>query len=320
MPTVTASADSVVASRPGIHIPENFAAVIASGLDEVFKRAMERPSEGKQFMRELSMNKAQYKFQSHYGLGTVAQNSDTESLPYDEKGLGFDWTLTSNTFRGAIAISQELQEDELYGTINDLQSDLSDQYRTSEELVIADVFNRCLGASGAPFICEDGMYLIDSSRPNAYDAVASWSNLESASTITPTSIYTALINFASHKDERGQTSPLVLRKIIIRPTDEKTLWEILKSDLRPTDAMNAANFMRGRFEYTTYNYLTSAVILYLADDPKGSKNELIFGNRISPSTYTWKDGTNPDIIRQRIRGRFGTGCGRPWIWRGGTVS
>lgn len=320
MGTVTASAKSVTYSNPGIHLSDNFAEVLAAGLDDVFKRTMKRPSEGMQFFRNRKMNKLTDKFQSHYGLGVVSQNADAETLVYDEKGLGFGWELTSNTFRGAIAISRDLQEDELYGTVSDLQSDLSESYRLTEELVMADVFNRCLGTAGAPFVCEDGMYLIDSARPNAYKVAGTWSNLEASSAITPTSIYTATLNFAANKDERGQLAPLTLKKLIIRPTDEKTVWEILKSDLRPTDAMNAANFMKGRFEYTVYNFLTSAVVLYLAGDSKGSDNELIWGERMAPSIKTWEDGTNPDIIRQRIRGRFGCGCGRPTIWRGGVVS
>lgn len=320
MATLTASALSKSYSNPGIHISDNFAAVLQTGLDDVFKRTMARPSEGMAYVRNRKMNKLTDKFQSHFGLGVVSQNSDTERLVYDEKGLGFGWELTSNIFRGAIAISRELKEDELYGTITDLQADLSESYKTTEELVIADAFNRCLGTAGAPFLCEDGMYLIDSDRPNAYKVAGTWSNLESASAITATSIYTATLNFAANKDERGYLAPLTLKKIVIRPTDEKALWEILKSDLRPTDAMNAANFMKGRFEYSVYNYLTSAVVLYLAGDPKGKDNELIFGERMSPSIKTWEDGTNPDIIRQRIRGRFGLGCGRPTMWRGGTVS
>uniref|UniRef100_A0A6M3JZ78 Putative capsid protein n=1 Tax=viral metagenome TaxID=1070528 RepID=A0A6M3JZ78_9ZZZZ len=320
MPTVTASADYVRYSQPGIHLAENFAAVLAAGLDEVAKRDMKRPAEGAQFFHPRTANKASIKFQSYYGLGVVAQNRDADDLPYDEQGLGFDYEITMNTFRGAIAIEKELQEDELYGAISDLQSNLVESAKTAVELVMADVFNRSLGTAGAPFICEDGMYFIDSSRPNAHTQAGTWSNLEASASITPTSLYTAQLAFAALKDERGMLAPQVMRRIVCRPTDEKTLWEILKSDLRPTDAMNAANYMRGRFEYTVYNYLTSAVILYLAGDPKSAQNELEFVWRKRPEIVTWKDGTNPDITRQRIRYRIGIGCRRPYLWRGGVVS
>lgn len=318
MATLTASALSVSASKPGIHVVDNFAAVLQTGLDEVFKRTMTRPTEGMQFFRKKNMNKINYKFQSHYGLGVVSQNGDTEKLVYDEKGLGFGWTLSTNIFRGAIAISRELQEDELYGSISDLQSELSESYRLTTELVMADAFNRALGT--APFLCEDGMYFIDSARPNPYVAAGTWSNLEASSAITAASLYTAQLAFAANKDERGQLAPLKLTKIIIRPTDEKTLWELLKSDLRPSDAMNAKNYFNGRFEYVVYNFLSSAYIFYMAGDPSSNANELYFGERKAPEIKTWDDGTNPDIVRQRVRGRFGIGCGRPQFWRGGVVS
>jgi len=321
MATFTASADSVTYSRPGIHVKENFEAVLATGLDEVFKREMERPAEGMQFFRTQAMKKATHKFQSYYGLGTVSQNRDTEELPYDEMGLGFDNELTVNTFRGAIKIEKELIEDELYGVISGRQQELVDSEKLSRELVLADVFNRALGTSGAPFLCEDGMYFIDSGRPHAFKQAGTWSNLEAASAITPNQLFDTQLNFATHVDERGQLSPLKMTHMIVRPTDEKTVWEILNSDKRPYDAQNAKNFQYGRFEAIVYNMLTAAVAFYVAAPGgfKSMKNELIFGDRVAPQLETWKTNGN-DVTHQRIRTRYGIACNSPYIWRGGTVS
>ena len=320
MATVTASADSVTYSRPGIHVAENFAAVVAAGLDEVYKREMERPRQGMQYFRSLPMKKRVHKFQGYYGLGTVSQNRDSEDLPYDEMGLGFDWELSVNTFRGAIQIEKELVEDELYGVIADRQQELVESEALTRELVLADVFNRALGASGAPFICEDGMYLIDSDRPNAFKRAGTWSNLEAPSAITPLSIFTAQLSFAGNTDERGQKAPMKLVKIIIHPNEEKDLWEILKSDLRPTDAMNAANYQKGRFQYEVYDMMTAQQIMYYGADAFSSpKNELRFGDRVAPQLETWTTNGG-DVTHQRIRTRYGVGCGRPWAWRGGVVS
>lgn len=315
---LTIGARSVSAAFPGTMTKDKFGAVLQKGLDEVFKRRWEMPMQGEEYFRTRTTDHQTMKFQSHYGLGLVAQNRDVDALPYDEKGLGFGYGITTNVFRGGIAVERELQELELYGSINDKQQELLRSATDTVELVMADVFNRALGTSGAPFVCEDGMYLIDSARPNAYAPAGTWSNLEANSAITPTSLYTASLNFATHRDERGKLSPLTMRKIIVRPLDEKTIWEILKSDLRPTDAMNASNFFKGRFEYTVYNHLTSAYILYLAGDSKGSDNELQFLWRVRPQIETWNDG--PDIVRQRVRMAMGVGCGRPFIWRGGVVT
>ena len=311
-------ARSVSASHPGILVKDNFGAVLQKGLDEVFKRRWEMPMQGDQYFRVRNTDHQTMKFQSHFGMGLVAQNRDVDALPYDEKGLGFGYGITTNVFRGAIAVERELQELELYGSINDKQQELLRSATDTVELVMADVFNRAMGTAGAPFVCEDGMYLIDTARPNAYAPAGTWSNLEAPSAITPTSLYAATINFATNRDERDKLSPLTMRKIIVRPTDEKAIWEILKSDLRPTDSMNTANYFRGRFEYQVYNHLTSSYIFYWAGDPKGSDNELQFLWRVRPSIETWNDG--PDIVRQRVRFACGVGAGRPYILRGGVVS
>jgi len=321
MATKTAAALSVSASRPGIHVPENFGAVLQTGLDDVFKRSMKRPREGMQFLRPVSMKKSTHKFQSYYGLGTVSQNRDSEDLPYDEMGLGFDNELTSNTFRGAIKIEKELQEDELYGVITGRQQELVESEALSRELVIADVFNRALGASGAPFLCEDGMYFIDSARPNAFKRAGNWSNLEASSAITPNQLFDTQLSFSTTRDERGQLTPMKMSHIIVRPADEKTVWEILKSDKRPYDAQNAKNFQFGRFQAIVYNMLTTATAFYAAmpEGFKSTKNELYFGDRVAPQLETWTSNGG-DVTHQRIRTRYGIACNRPYAWKAHTVS
>ena len=320
MGTLEASALATSSSRPGIHIPENFQAVLATGLDEVRKRELNRPSQSQKYFRIQQMKKATHKFQSYYGLGTVSENRDSEELPYDEMGLGFDWELSVNTFRGAIKIEKELVEDELYGVISDRQQELVESERLSRELVLADMFNRAQGASGAPTLCEDGMYFLDDERPNAFKRAGLWGNLLAISAITPTYLFDTQLEFRNYRDERDQKSPMMMRKMIIRPAEEETVWEILKSDLRPTDAMNAKNYQFGRFEYETFDMMTAQQVLFYAGDSfSSSKNELYYGDRVSPEINTWtSDGG--DVTHQRVRSRFGIGCGRPHAWRGGPVS
>jgi hypothetical protein len=165
------------------------------------------------------------------------------------------------------------------------------------------------------------MYFIDSSRPNAFKRAGTWSNLESTGAITPTGIFNVQLNFNGNKDERGQKAPLKMTHMIHRATEAKTVWEILKSDKRPTDASNAKNYQYGRFEAIQYDMLTSAACFYVAADGgfNSMKNELIFGDRVSPELETWtSDGG--DVTHQRIRTRFGMGAGRPYTWRAHAVS
>lgn len=318
MATVTASERSVTQSFPGVHIPENFDAVCKTGLDDVFRRDIEEPRQGMQFFKKKNLTKASETYQSYYGLGEVQQVRDGENIPADEFGLGFDMTLTSNTFKGQIKITKDLIEDEQYGVIKDRQQQLVESFRRTQEMVLADVFNRALGASGAPFICEDGMYLGDSARPNPFALAGTWSNLESAGSITAASLFQTQLNFRSYKNERGQLTPLKMKAIVIRPQDEQTVWEILKTDRDVNTSINKKNYQQDRFEYIVYDYLTSAVNFFIAEDRGGAKNELYFGDRISPELRTWWDDT--DVLAQRIRARFGVGCGRPYMFRFQDVS
>ena len=107
--------------------------------------------------------------------------------------------------------------------------------------------------------------------------------------------------------------------MIIRPNEEKTVWEIVNSDKRPNDAQNARNFQYGRFQYQVYNMLTAAVAIYYAGDFKSEKNELRFGDRVSPQLETWTSNGG-DVTHQRIRTRHGVGCGRPHFWRAHALS
>lgn len=315
MATKTASAKSISQSFTGVHIPENFEAVIKTGLDDVFKRSLEEPRQGSRYFDDESLNKASKKFQSYYGLGEVQQVSDGENIPSDEMGLGFDWELSSNTYKGKIEITKDLIEDELYGVIKDRQQELVDSYHRTKEQVMADVFNRALGASGAPFLCEDGMYLGDDSRPQPFALAGTWGNLESEGTITAASLFQTQLNFRSYKNERGQLTPLHLDKIVVRPQDEKTVWEILKTEKDIETSINKMNYQQNRFNYEVYDHLTSAIAVFIAKD---GTNELKFGNRIAPELRTWQDDT--DVYAQRVRGRYGVGCGRPYKFRFQDVS
>jgi len=300
MATETASARSVTQSFAGVMIPENFQAVCEAGLDDVFKDSLKEPRQG------------------YYGLGEVQQVRDGEDIPSDEFGLGFDWSLTSNTYKGKIEITKDLIEDELYGVIKDRQKELVASFHRARETVLADVFNRSLGASGAPFLCEDGLYLGDDERPQPYALAGTWGNLEAPGALTAAGIFQTQLNFRQYKNERGNLTPLKLKKIVVRPNEEKTVWEILRTDRDVNTSINKKNYQQNRFDYEVYDYMTSAVAVFVADDAGGAKNHLKYGDRISPETRTWWDGQ--DVMVQRIRARFGVGCGRPYIFRFQDVS
>jgi len=319
----TASAASQLQITPSdISTVEAYSLALTRGLEKVWARDYDPLMEMMKFVREEDTRFESGTLRTYRGLdGVISQNRDTDDMPYKQGGEGFAITYNTYNYRGAIAFDRTMQEVEDRGIVKKLQGDLVKKARLTLEEAIADIFNRGVNPTNAPILADDGMYLVDTARPNANPKAAAWSNQETAAAITPSSIYTAQLNAAATLDENGDAiDPQMISTIWARPQDEKVLWEIAKSDLRPTDAMNARNFQVGRFEIGIMRRLTDAAIFYQMSDMKGDDNELVLKWREHPAQFAWQDGSNPDIFRQRVRFAFGFQLGSPRrTWRGGEV-
>jgi len=325
--TKTAAAKAAIQNTGSdIFTSEAFKAALTKGLLKVFKREFAIVEQGMQFFREETQKRESETLQAYRQIGgSVPQNRDADEIPYVTTSDGFSYVRQTFNYRRGLAIERTLMEVDDVGVIRNRQADLARNAAITREQACADVFNRMLGAAGAPVLSDDGMYLIDSDRPNADPAGGLWSNLEATSAITPDSIFQAQLNARATTGDDGELFPLRVQYIICRPADSKKLWEIANSDYRPTDAMNVNNYFKemneAKFDVIVYDHLTSANIIYGLCDPKSDMNELQYVWRVKPSFLTWQDGTNPDIMRQRVRMAFGLALGSPRkAWRGGAVA
>lgn len=324
----SASAKTAVANTGSdIFTSEAFKGALTKGLLEVFKREFEIVEQGLQFLREDSQRRESETVQSYRQIGgSVPQNRDADEIPYVTTSDGFSYTRQTYNYRRGIAIERTLMEIDDVGVIRGRQTDLARNAAITREQAIADIFNRAMGgASGAPVLADDGLYLINDARPNPDPAGGTWSNKEATSAITPDAIFQAQLNARATTSDDGELFPLKVQFIMCRPSDSKKLWEIRNSDYRPTDALNVNNYFKemtdATFDIIVYDHLTSANIFYGLCDPKSDMNELMWIWRVKPSFLTWQDGTNPDIMRQRVRMAFGLALGSPKkAWRGGAVS
>lgn len=324
---LTASAKSSIQTSPAeILVQEAFQLALARGLDKVWKREFDVLQQGMQFVREESISRESASYQTYRTLGgLVSQSRDTDEIPYITTGDGFGFSVQTYNYRTGIAIERTLDEVDDVGVSRGRQMEMTDMCKRTFEYAIADVFNRGINPTNAPVLCDDGMYLIDTARPNANPKAGTWSNQEANSAITPSAIFQAQLNARATTDENGELAPQKIRAIICRPQDSKTLWEIRNSNYRPTDAMNVNNYFKefkdATFDVVVYDYLTSSSIFYVLNDPKSDNNELMFFWRVRPEFKTWLDGSNPDVTRQRVRFAFGIGVGSPRkMWRGGVIT
>ena len=317
----TSAAKSTVQPPAGGQMSDrDFQALLTAGTDEVFKRGFETPFQGDMFYEDMALTKQTHTTQTTVGMGNIGRNDDGETIRNDSQSLGFAHSMSSIEYRGKAEWTRKLLEDELYGQLTDNSVELMQGANRTVEEIMADGINRGLGAAGTahPFLCEDGLGLIASGRPNPHPLGGTWSNLESTAAISPSSIFTAMLAFRAHKNERGQKNPLRMTTMYIRPQDEAAVVEALNSQLRPTDSMNAVNHLAGRgITYMIYDYMSSAYILYKGEG--AVRNELKSLWRVRPTVDEWPK-TDTDVFAVRVRFRYGVGCGRPDCFRGGIVS
>ena len=107
-------------------------------------------------------------------------------------------------------------------------------------------------------------------------------------------------------DGNGDLAPQMLDKVIVSPELEDTMRLISGTTLKVSTSLNDTNVVSGT-PYEVWHWLDAYTIIYCGD----GENGLEFHVRQNPSTYTWEDGNNPDIIRTRLRMQLGTGCKRP---------
>jgi hypothetical protein len=315
----TAATKTNVIAQPGLHLKENFAALLEANLEWAKNREWDRKLQGLKFYRQETTNKDHVIRQYHHGIGLVPANRDADNLPLDNAALGFQNTITMVTYRLAMRWERETMEDDQYGVVGPRQAKFLSALNKTIEYHTADGFNNGFGASGsAPFIAADGLYLFDTPRNASHPGVATWSNEETASALTDNSLWTMDQAFADNTDERGHIAPLIMSDIIIPKELERKAFQLARSERTPEDAMNAANYHQG-LTYHVWNYLTdvNAWFGFGGDGGfQGPQNELVFIWRVRPNTMTVEVGGNPDVVSQRQRSRWAMGVDLPYAWRG----
>jgi hypothetical protein len=252
--------------------------------------------------------------------GTMPLNRDADTLPFIDGGEGFDYTFRTYNYRQAVKHERRLQEVDDVGIITEQYEWLMDNSKRTLKWAQADVFNRGLGAAGAPFVCLDGMYFIDSGRPNPDPMTPTWSNLEATSDITDDAFFQAQLNANNTVGANGDPLRLKIKKLLIPQAYEKAMWELTNTQNIVGSANNDANWGYKRFEYEVLDDLSSNVIYYELDDTKSEKNglQMRWTNRPGLADI---DFENPDVMGKRLRMTFGIGCLDPrYVWRGGALN
>jgi len=294
-----------------------------ASLDEASSILAKTPIQGSKYYKVRNTTKNNISSRDMYGIGLAEVNSDAEDLPIEKAIAGYDTTITSYVIRQSMGIAREAMDDDRFGVIADQTSRLMQSGSKTIERILADSFNRGFGTADGittadtnlALLAEDGLALFSGSRPQPRATAADWSNLNTAGALTASTVAGARTDFNTYLDGNGDLAPQMLSKVIVSPELEDTMREISGSTLKVDTSLNTTNIVSGT-PYEVWHWLNADTIIYCGD----GENGLEFHVRQNPSTYTWEDGNNPDLIRTRLRMQLGTGLKRPGKFIGQTTA
>ena len=313
MPTAS-TASNKAQGFIGAIVSEQFPDLLDTSFQKVYSRTWKREIQGLSHFKQESTSRNSVKESTITGLGLMQRSDDEDNLPLDTPLPGFDNEVTPLDYRLSIRITERMRETDQWGQIGKLQSMLARSPLDSIEYHSADVFNTGFDSTGQ-FLAGDGMYLFDDERPFEDASLGNWSNLESASALTPTSFETARLNFRSTLNERGLLRPLTAAKLIVPPALEKTARTIFESTGSTGNNHNDINFHKGQVQIDVWDYLTDTNAWFVCA-PMDELFELKWYWRVKPNFKGNALSDNPDVYMQRARMSFAAGCLRPHSLRG----
>ena len=174
------------------------------------------------------------------GLGAAAVKSEGMGVQYDSTSETYTARYVFETIALAFAISEEAEEDGLYGSIGKkLSRALARSYKHTIAVRVANILNNGFtsGLGG------DGVYLFSASHPLKSGGTAS-NLLANAADLSETSLEDMLIQIDNTTDDRGIPADIEGRKLVLPTALRYTAHRILNSNGRVDTANNDENAIK----------------------------------------------------------------------------
>ena len=227
------------------------------------------------------------------GFGVAPIKQEGAAVEYDFGEEGWRARFTHSTIALAFAITEEAEEDGLYGSLGAKYSKaLARSMQHTKEIHGASVFNNGHDAGGS-YNGGDGVPLYSASHPLMGGGTLS-NKLATAADISEVSLEAALIQIEGWTDERGIPAAIMAKKLVIPRQLKFRAQRILKGDWQVDSAERNINAMKsmGMFPegFSVNHRLTDTDAWYImTDQPEGLTH------------YVRKK------ISRRIEGDFSTG-------------
>ena len=174
------------------------------------------------------------------GFGAAPTKAEGAMISYDSGREGFVSRYVHETVALAFAITEEAEEDGLYGSLGAKYARaLARSMQHTKEIKGANIFNNATTTS----LGGDGQALLDGSHPLGGGGTAS-NILATPADLSETSLETLLVQISQAVDDRSKPIALSGRKLAVPPGLIFIAERIIKSNLRPGTADNDINAMR----------------------------------------------------------------------------
>jgi hypothetical protein len=174
------------------------------------------------------------------GFGAAPTKAEGAMINYDSGREGFVSRYVHETVALAFAITEEAEEDGLYGSLGAKYARaLARSMQQTKEIKGANIFNNATTTS----LGGDGQALLDGLHPLGGGGTAS-NILGTPADLSETSLETLLIQISTAVDDRSIPIALSGRKLAVPPQLVFIAERIIKSNLRPGTADNDINAMR----------------------------------------------------------------------------
>jgi hypothetical protein len=212
------------------------------GLNTVFGMEYDRYPE--QWRAIFSVEQSQKAFEEDVqmiGFGAAPTKAEGAMINYESGREGFVSRYVHETVALAFSITEEAEEDGLYGSLGAKYARaLARSMQHTKEIKGANILNN---ATNAAQLGGDGKTLLATDHPLGGGGTAS-NKLATAADLTETSLESLLIKISEAKDDREIPIALTGQKLIVPPSLVFIAERILKSNLRPGTADNDINAMR----------------------------------------------------------------------------
>ena len=243
-------------------IRASLSALLAPGLNEVYSQNNDYKQYPPEFSIVFDVDSSDRQFEEEVvmtGFPTMPSKKERDPVIYEDALLGTTKRYTNVTYALGFRVSEELWEDELYGTIKALPKELAFSARDVVEVTSAGVFINGFTDS-ADYLGPDGEPLFGDGTNKTHPMLGggTWVNqLNPAADLNPDSLELAINDIEATTNDRGLLIMLKAQLLIVPTQLQWIADELLNSDLKPHVSTNEINPLQTKdLKYTVWHYLT----------------------------------------------------------------